>query len=267
MDEPNDIERQERIEAYVNGALTGEALRTFEAELDRDPGLRSDVETERTLRATLQRGQELRFRDLVQQVSDQQERGASGGGGAEPPVIPIDRGRWKWWGAAASVAVLLGVGAMMVWPSGGGSEAEKFQEFAYVDIPLTMDRGAGDLDVVDSVHVHLSGTFKTRILEHRADPELISLFEEALTDSVYRSRYRTPAGIMLARVYLSSGMPDEAEKALENSLAEVEEPCAYRYYMAVACLEKGDNTSAKALTTLPGCSEIQAAYDRLEQAQ
>lgn len=114
MVEPNDIERQERIEAYVSGALTGEALRAFEAELAHDPGLRTDVEAERTLRATLQRGQELRFRDLVQRVSDQQERGASGGGGAEPPVIPIDRGRWKWWAAAASVAVLLGVGGLVM---------------------------------------------------------------------------------------------------------------------------------------------------------
>lgn len=113
MEEPNDIERQERIEAYVNGALTDEALRTFEAELARDPGLRTDVAAERTLRVTLQRGQELRFRDLVQRVSDLQERDASGGGGAEPPVIPIDRGRWKWWAAAASVAVLLGVGLVM----------------------------------------------------------------------------------------------------------------------------------------------------------
>ena len=113
MEEPNDIERQERIEAYVSGTLTGEALRAFEAELASNAGLRTDVEAERTLRATLQRGRELRFRDLVQQVSEQQERGASGGGGAEPPVIPIGRGRGTWWAAAASVAVLLGVGLVM----------------------------------------------------------------------------------------------------------------------------------------------------------
>lgn len=118
MEEPNDIERQERIEAYVSGTLGGEALRAFEAELARDPGLRTDVDTERTLRATLQREKELQFRDLVQQVSGKQERGASGGGGAEPPVIPIDRGRWKWWAAAASVAVLLGVGGLVMRLSG-----------------------------------------------------------------------------------------------------------------------------------------------------
>lgn len=114
MEEPNDIERQERIEAYVKGALTGEALRTFEADLARDPGLRTDVEAERTLRATLERGKELRFRDLVQRISQEQERGAAGGGGAETPVIPIDRGRWKWWAAAASVAVLLGLGGLVM---------------------------------------------------------------------------------------------------------------------------------------------------------
>lgn len=119
MEEPNDIERQERIEAYVSGTLGGEALRAFEAELDRDPGLRTDVAAERTLRATLQREKELQFRDLVQQVCGKQERGASGGGSAEPPVIPIDRGRWKWWAAAASVAVLLGVGGLVMRLTGG----------------------------------------------------------------------------------------------------------------------------------------------------
>ena len=147
MEEPNDIERQERIEAYVNGALTGEALRTFEAEMARDAELRTDVEAERTLRATLQRGQELRFRDLVQQVSDQQERGASGGGGAEPPVIPIDRGRWTWWAAAASVAVLLGVGGLVMRLSGNVDRLALAQVEGYT----WQVRGDGAADSFNSV--------------------------------------------------------------------------------------------------------------------
>ena len=112
MAEQDDIRRQERIEAYVGGKLAGEELRAFEAELATDEQLRQDVELERTLAGTLQRSPELRFRDLVRRVSDEQERGASGGGGVEKPIIPIDRGRWKWWAAAASVALLLGAGAL-----------------------------------------------------------------------------------------------------------------------------------------------------------
>ena len=112
MAEQDDIRRQERIEAYVGGKLAGEELRAFEAELATDEQLRQDVEVERTLAGTLQRSPELRFRDLVRRVSDEQERGASGGGGVEKPIIPIDRGRWKWWAAAASVALLLGAGAL-----------------------------------------------------------------------------------------------------------------------------------------------------------
>lgn len=112
MAEQDDIRRQERIEAYVGGKLAGEELRAFEAELATDEQLRQDVEVERTLAGTLQRSPELRFRDLVQRVSDEQERGATGGGGSEKPVIPIDRGRMRWWAAAASVALLLGAGAL-----------------------------------------------------------------------------------------------------------------------------------------------------------
>ena len=37
MDRPNDIERQERIEAYVSGKLGGEDLRAFELALSRPP--------------------------------------------------------------------------------------------------------------------------------------------------------------------------------------------------------------------------------------
>lgn len=113
MAEQDDIRRQERIEAYVGGKLAGEELRAFEAQLATDEQLRQDVEVERTLAGTLQRSPELRFRDLVQRVSDEQERGATGGGGAEKPVIPIDRGRWRWLAAAASVALLIGAGAVL----------------------------------------------------------------------------------------------------------------------------------------------------------
>ncbi|MCB9183420.1 MAG: hypothetical protein H6591_05835 [Flavobacteriales bacterium] len=115
----------------MDGTLGGEALRAFEAELAHDPGLRIDLEAERTLRATLQRSLELRFRDLVQQVSGQQERDASDGGTSEPPVIGVDRGRWKWWAAAASVAVLLGVGGLIMRFSGNADRMALAQVEGY----------------------------------------------------------------------------------------------------------------------------------------
>lgn len=223
-----------------------------------------DTRMEALFRAAQGRADVYRFQQVLREVASEVE---ARNDDKESRVIPIDRGRWKWWAAAASVAVLIGIGAMTVWLNGGGHNAEKYQEFAYIDIPLSMERGTLVRDVVDSVHAQLSATFNTRVQERELDPGLISLLEDALTDSVYRSRYRTPAGVMLARVYLSSGMPEEAKKALENSGAEINQPCAYRYYLAVACFANGNDTSAKTLMAMSGCEETRAAFDLLEQAQ
>lgn len=104
MERPNDIERQERIEAYVSGTLTGEELRVFERALAGDGELRADVEIERVMRDTLKRSPELEFRDLVQRVSQEQAEEK------EVPVIPIGRKRsWAWMAAAASIALVLTV--------------------------------------------------------------------------------------------------------------------------------------------------------------
>ena len=121
MNEEADITRQERIEAYVAGRLSEADTRAFNALVAKDETLRADVEIERVLQETLGRGSELRFRDLVQRVSDEQEQGVARGGGAETPVIPIGSGRWRWWAAAASVAVVVGVGSVLMM-QGPGSE-------------------------------------------------------------------------------------------------------------------------------------------------
>ncbi|MBV6405823.1 MAG: hypothetical protein IT228_04715 [Flavobacteriales bacterium] len=126
MHEP-DFQRLERIEAYVSGKLGGEELRTFESELAQDERLRAEVEVERTLSGTLQRGQELRFRDLVQRVSGAQEQKTTQSGVSETPVIPIQHGRWKWLAAAASVALVVGL-ALQQWVGGNGLPADALAE-------------------------------------------------------------------------------------------------------------------------------------------
>lgn len=168
MAEQDDIRRQERIEAYVGGKLAGEELRAFEAELAADAQLQRDVEVERTLAGTLRRSPELRFRDLVQRVSDDQERGATGGGGAEKPVIPIDRGRMKWWAVAAGVALLIGAGAVLFLQ---GSDPQQLAMTEVREFTITV---RGDST---GTSAHADALMKARqlILDHKPAEAIASL--------------------------------------------------------------------------------------------
>lgn len=181
MQEP-DFQRQERIEAYVNGKLDGEELRAFESALAHDERLRAEVEVERTLSGTLQREQELRFRDLVQRVSGAQEQKATKGGGSEAPVIPIQRGRWKWLAAAASVAALVGV-AVKWWsdhPDGSGTGPD-YSELAYVEAPMGKYRGAVRTDVVDTVFMRINAGFRRVMNDRTTDSTMVTLITDALS--------------------------------------------------------------------------------------
>lgn len=150
MDRPNDIERQERIEAYVSGKLSGEELRAFEQALGGDGELRADVEIERVLRETVKRGPEMRFRELVQRVSQEQENAGLNSGAPETPVIPIDRKRnWTWIAAAASVALLLTVGIAQFMR--GPNDQELAMNFADQTRLLHTTRGEKDQEPYSGV--------------------------------------------------------------------------------------------------------------------
>lgn len=250
MNEP-DIRRQERIEAYVGGTLSGVDLNAFEAELARDELLRQEVEVERTLAATLQRGHELRFRDLVEQVSAEQERGATTGGGMEKPVIPIDRGRWRWLAAAASVAVLIGVGVAL-WLSEGAGRQDHAQ-FAYMEIQVEGQRDLRHTDIVDSVFMKLRTGFtrelSRRTFTHTMEADLV----KALESSRFNDRYGQETRTMIARIRISRSDFKEALETLDSVDGTKTQPCDVRFYRAVALLGMGDRSSAEDLLNAADC--------------
>lgn len=109
MSEEQDIERSERILAYVQGAMGTAERAAFEQELAADQGLRTEVEAARAIAGALRNEPELRFRELVSRVSEKQEKSSTSG--MAPPVIPIGRkANWAWMAAAASVLVLVAIG-------------------------------------------------------------------------------------------------------------------------------------------------------------
>jgi len=145
--------RRERIEAFVTGRLTEAERSAFEADMRADETLRAEVEIERVLQNTLPRTPELRFRELVQQVSEAQEKVGTRDGGVGGTVIPIERGRWMWW-AAASVFLLVGAG-VLTWYIMHQDRSALAMRFAEVHVPQRVRGGHGTDPSHDSSLVRL----------------------------------------------------------------------------------------------------------------
>lgn len=109
MNEEQEIQRSERIRAFVQESMNPSERAVFEQEMATDPGLRAEVEAAQAVTAALRNEPELRFRELVSRVSAEQEQAS--GSGTAAPVIPIGRKpNWGWMAAAASVLVLVAIG-------------------------------------------------------------------------------------------------------------------------------------------------------------
>ena len=203
MSEMDDIQRAERIEAYMSGKLLGTGRVRFEEELARDPALREDLDLERLLRDTVKNEDVMRFRDRVREVTEEQEARATGG--EDTPVVSIKRSRtWAYLAAAASVALVVTF-AWMQW----GQEPE------YAELAM---------NVVSTYE--FSGTRSGSSAEDRfgkLDEELSSLrrsghlaaylarSEELLvSDSLFAARYHDPVRLDRAIVWLRDRKPMDA---------------------------------------------------------
>ena len=205
MSEQPDPLGQARIDAYVAGKLAGEDLHAFEAEMALHAELRTAVETERLLRETVARAPELRFRDLVQQVSDEQERAAAGDGDAEASVIPIDRGRLKWWWAAASVAVAIGVVAVF------SVQRPDPQELAIAEVRAFSLSVRGDSIETDA-HIAMLMEAKQLILDHKPNDAIKLLQDQRGTVCEDAERQW-----FIGAAYLVAGDPGSAREELEHA--------------------------------------------------
>lgn len=195
--------RRERIEAFVTGRLTESERSAFEAEMRADETLRAEVEIERVLQSTLQRTPELRFRELVQQVSEAQEKVSTRDGGVGGTVIPIEPGRWKWWAAAASVAVLLAVGALLA------LQGPSSHDLALAQVRSYSFQVRGDSSAVDPRMIQLMEARQAILDDRAADalPDLQQPMDDICPDA--------DRNWLLGVAHLLTGDEDKARRALE----------------------------------------------------
>lgn len=87
-----------------------------------------DTRMEALFRAAQGREDVYRFQQVLREVASEVE---ARNDDKESRVIPINRDRWKWWAAAASVAVLLGVGGLIMRFSGNADRMALAQVEGY----------------------------------------------------------------------------------------------------------------------------------------
>lgn len=234
MERMDDMERHERIEAYVRGRMSEPDRASFEADMTADAELRDAVELERTMQDVLMQEKNMRFRDLVKEVSDELDKEQTNvhdmehGGRpmevvpeeatvnkTEVPVIPIDRKRnWGWLAAAASVAL---VGSYAVFTT---IADDPFNErtMAVVEVyHFGTTRGGGDAgQELERIDHEL-----TALLRQGAFQDYLSKSAEVLkTDSAFRVQFGMDVRRDRALVLLRQSNAQEAKK--EASILEAE---------------------------------------------
>lgn len=257
MSEEQDIQRSERIHAYVHDHMDEWERARFEQELASDADLRSEVEAARALDAALGQERELRFRKLVGAVSDRLEEGSGGGLIEETPVIPIGRrNNLRWMAAAASIALLIGATA---WLLMNVQRTNDPAQFAWVDVGVSNTRSGGQLDFADSLHLALTTRFDIAKSSKQADRALEEKLEAALEIPAYAIRYSDDGTLMHARLRIARAEYGGALDLLSAGPLLDRYRCAFLYYRAVALVGSGKLEEGRELIHTQGCDLGDAA--------
>ncbi len=239
MNEELDIQRSERIHAYVLGSVSTAERSAFEQELATDPTLRDEVAAERTLMEAIHQEPELRFRQLVQRVSQTQEQ-VGEIVPEETPVIPIGRRfDMRWMAAAAGVLVLLGVS---LWFLSGQDADYRSLALAELQQPPSATRSAGEgTTVIDSLQQVAS-----KRLQSGQWQELLSFTEMLLEREEFTDRYGDRTRLDRAWALMKLDRPNEARDELgQVNAADAAIQAERAYYLALAYLLEADAESAR----------------------
>lgn len=241
MNEELDIQRSERIHAYVQGTMGDAERAAFELDLAADATLRAEVDAGRTLRLAIQHEPELRFRLLVRRVSEAQEQGGGGLEG-ETPVVPIGRrNNLRWMAAAASVLVILSVSLWVFTDRIGGPDYHTLA-MAELDHPMSSTRSSGAIaDQLDSLH-----QVATKHLLAGNHEVFIHYTTPLIANNLFAQRHGVRTRLDRAYALLKLERPAEARIEL-NGLDATDGPSLAEraYYLALSYLLEDDVVAAR----------------------
>lgn len=246
----NDQDTHEKIEAYLNGDMTGEELRQFEQSLESDKALASQVELFRNLDIALADEQALKLQketlELGETYFNTQEA-------TEAPVRRLSVYR-RPLAIAASIALIVSLGVLFWMTNSGGSLSNEELFAAYYE-PYAFSEGVrGDNDpenayekalsaieredytaAIDLLQAHLtqqpsdmSATFALASTCLETDPpqwnEAAVYYQMVIEDG--NSLMVDRAKWYLALIYTKQGEPDQAKPLLQALLSSADKELA-----------------------------------------
>jgi hypothetical protein len=223
----------ERIERYLTGVSTPEEAALVEKQAAEDPAFAELLALHRELDATLADTETMAFAAALADADAEDRRSKSG----NEPQGKIRQLNWQRWAIAASIALIAVVGGVFLLRDKQLSGPQAFdQYFEAYDAPANFRS--------DSMAIAVS--YQTAFDAYNAKdwPKAIATFEEI----VQKDSNPVTAQFYLGMSRLSAGDVDGAIRDLRG-LAASQHPFTTqsKWYLALALLEKGENSEAKDL--------------------
>ncbi len=223
----------ERIERYLTGESTPEEVALIEKQAADDPEFAALLALHRELDATLGDAETMAFAAALAEADAEDRRSKAG----NEPKGKIRQLNWQRWAVAASIALIAVVGGVFLLRDRSLSGPQAFDEyFEAYDAPANFR----------SDSAAIAATYATAFAAYNAQdwPKAIATFEEI----VMKDSNPVTAQFYLGISRLSVGDVDGAIRDL-RVLAASQHPFTTqsKWYLALALLEKGEDSQAKGL--------------------
>jgi hypothetical protein len=219
------MERQDRIQAYLDEHMSAAERLAFEAEMQKDPGLAEETALQKDAIALLKLDRQRAYKTQLQTIAQK---------GQSTPVVALHQRRW--FQIAATILVLIGVGWLFREAFSGPVNYQEIAQAYHQPYPNRLNvRGDSQTSVEQGLTAYDQQDYAEAI-------DLLNSVDEG--DSLY-----TAAQFYLGNAYLSHQQGAEAVVVFEalqtradNAFAE-----ATKWYLALAYLASEQTEPGKAL--------------------
>lgn len=206
----------EEIESYLNGTLSSEATKAFEARVAENEALRKELALHKSLHAELGTPKELEFRALLNRISE-----------AQAPQAQKSKFPWK---IAASIALLVGA-SVFFYLQTQGNDGSLFKEYYSPYAVEDQLRGTKDNQHDAALKTYAAGDYKKAVVQ------LSDLLEQKPNDAHLRLYY--------GNCLLNLDRVEEAILIFKSFDADNPRYEHAQWYLAMAHLKNGDSATTK----------------------
>ncbi|SHJ47079.1 tetratricopeptide repeat protein [Aquimarina spongiae] len=233
----------EKIEGYLNKTLSQEELTAFEKEVMASTALQEEVEKHRVLHETLSDTDTLAFREKLIRISQEikaEEQATSSGSS-------------HYWKIAASIAVIIGVSALLWFSGFGKDQNEDLYATYYEPFPVEdTTRGEDTQGFVDVLTEYSKGEYQ-QIL-----PKLEEIVNAKQTDSLGNRSSTNQFNLYLGNSYMNTNQEKKAILVFESIAKSSKYYENAQWYLGLTYLKLGKPTKTKSI--LEGLIQYNGVY-------